>query len=64
MCCGALSHPVPRFGYRLEEDNKPGKLNADKLEAENIPRGPWYKLLKQGKPLHYLMDGSLMEKII
>ena len=39
ISCGALSHPVPCFGYRLEEDNKPGKLNADKLEAENIPRG-------------------------
>ncbi len=50
----------PCFGYRLEEDNKPGKLNADKLEAENIPRGPWYKLLKQGKTVT-LPDGRIID---
>ena len=60
VSCGALSHPVPCFGYRLEEDNKPGKLNADKLEAENIPRGPWYKLLKQGKTVT-LPDGRIID---
>ncbi|MCD4610438.1 YetF domain-containing protein [Proteus mirabilis] len=71
VSCGALSHPVPCFGYRLEEDNKPGKLNADKLEAENIPRGPWYKLLKQGKTvtlpdgqITVVCDGAKMPSII
>ena len=53
-------HILSCFGYRLEEDNKPGKLNADKLEAENIPRGPWYKLLKQGKTVT-LPDGRIID---
>ncbi|MBI6527589.1 ribonuclease Z [Proteus vulgaris] len=59
VSCEALSHPVPCFGYRLEEENSPGKLNVQKLKAENIPTGPWLQDLKQGKTIT-LPDGRVI----
>ncbi|AYY79685.1 MULTISPECIES: ribonuclease Z [Proteus] len=60
VSCEALSHPVPCFGYRLEEKNSPGKLDAQKLKAENIPTGPWLQDLKQGKTIT-LPDGRAID---
>ncbi|EEG84426.1 putative ribonuclease Z [Proteus penneri ATCC 35198] len=60
VSCEALSHPVPCFGYRLEEENSPGKLDAQKLKAENIPTGPWLQELKQGKTIT-LPDGRVID---
>ncbi|QIF93153.1 ribonuclease Z [Proteus vulgaris] len=60
VSCEALSHPVPCFGYRLEEENSPGKLDALKLKAENIPTGPWLQELKQGKTIT-LPDGRVID---
>ena len=60
VSCEALSHPVPCFGYRLEEENSPGKLDALKLKAENIPTGPWLQELKQGKIIT-LPDGRVID---
>lgn len=60
VSCEALSHPVPCFGYRLEEENSLGKLDAQKLKAENIPTGPWLQELKQGKTIT-LPDGRVID---
>ncbi|MBG3079720.1 ribonuclease Z [Proteus mirabilis] len=59
VSCEALSHPVPCFGYRLEEENSHGKLDALKLKTENIPTGPWLQELKQGKTIT-LPDGRVI----
>lgn len=60
VSCEALSHPVPCFGFRLEEENSVGKLDADKLKADNIPAGPWLQILKQGKTAT-LPDGRTID---
>ncbi|MEQ4987212.1 ribonuclease Z [Proteus vulgaris] len=60
VSCEALSHPVPCFGYRLEEENSHGKLDALKLKTENIPTGPWLQELKQGKTIT-LPDGRVID---
>lgn len=44
-----MNHVVPCFGYRIEQYDKPGVLDAPRLKAEGVPRGPWYQDLKQGK---------------
>ncbi|MGJ0579109.1 ribonuclease Z [Xenorhabdus bovienii] len=44
----ALDHRVECYGYRIEEHDKPGGLDTQKLNQDNIPRGPWMQVLKQG----------------
>ncbi|MDC9597068.1 ribonuclease Z [Xenorhabdus anantnagensis] len=44
----ALNHRVECYGYRIEEHDKPGPLDAQKLNQDGIPRGPWMQTLKQG----------------
>ncbi|MBS0877579.1 MULTISPECIES: ribonuclease Z [unclassified Tatumella] len=51
-----LSHVVPCFGYRIEQYDKPGYLDAARLKAEGIPSGPWFQQLKQGATIT-LPDG-------
>ncbi|PPC75812.1 hypothetical protein WH50_08935 [Pokkaliibacter plantistimulans] len=42
-----LSHRVPSYAYRFSERQLEGKLDIDKLRAEDIPPGPmWHQLLK------------------
>lgn len=43
-----LNHRVECYGYRIEEHDKPGALDAEKLNQDGIPRGPWMQTLKQG----------------
>ncbi|MBA4601912.1 ribonuclease Z [Thermoactinomyces mirandus] len=51
-----LDHGIPSYGYRLQEQDQPGRLNVEKLEKAGIFPGPHYKLLKQGKTIT-LPDG-------
>lgn len=44
----SLEHPVISYGYRIEEHDKPGALDAQRLKAEGVPGGPWMQTLKQG----------------
>ncbi|MCC8380915.1 ribonuclease Z [Xenorhabdus sp. PB30.3] len=44
----ALKHRVECYGYRIEEHDRPGTLDAQKLDQDGIPRGPWMQTLKQG----------------
>ena len=43
-----VEHVLPSFGYRIEEPDRPGRLNVEKLQALNIPPGPIYGQLKSG----------------
>ncbi|SFN35643.1 ribonuclease Z [Xenorhabdus japonica] len=52
----ALNHRVECYGYRIEEHDKPGALDAQKLNQDGIPRGPWMQALKQGETVT-LEDG-------
>ena len=54
-----LSHPVECYGYRIEQHDKPGFLDAEKLRADNVPRGPWFQQLKQGQSVT-LEDGRVI----
>ncbi|ORM74198.1 ribonuclease Z [Pantoea wallisii] len=51
-----MNHVVECYGYRIEQHDKPGFLDAPRLKAEGVPRGPWYQELKQGKRIT-LEDG-------
>lgn len=43
-----LNHPVECYGYRIEEHDKPGTLNAAALIAAGVKPGPVFQRLKQG----------------
>ena len=55
-----LDHGIPSYGYRLEEPDQPGRLNAEKLQKAGIPPGPHYRLLKEGKTVT-LPDGRVLK---
>jgi len=56
VICQRLEHRIETFGYRVEEADHPGELQADKLKALNIPSGPIYGQLKAGQTVT-LPDG-------
>lgn len=51
-----MNHVVECYGYRIEQHDKPGFLDAPRLKAEGVPRGPWYQQLKLGERIR-LEDG-------
>lgn len=51
-----LNHVIPCFGYRIEQRDRPGKLDELLLKADNIPAGAWLQQLKKGKNIR-LPDG-------
>lgn len=51
-----MTHPVECYGYRIEQKDKPGALDAEKLVADGVPRGPWFYDLKHGRTIT-LEDG-------
>lgn len=55
----ALNHPVECYGYRIEEHDKPGALNAAALKAEGVAPGPLFQQLKQGLTVT-LEDGRVI----
>ncbi len=50
-----LEHPLECYGYRIEEHDKPGALNAQD-KAAGVPPGPLFQELKAGKTIT-LEDG-------
>lgn len=54
-----LKHVVPSFGFRIVEKDRPGALNVAKLKARNIPPGPIYREIKEGKKVR-LPSGELI----
>ena len=49
VSCLPLEHRIACYGYRVEEADHPGELQADRLKALNIPSGPVYGQLKAGQ---------------
>lgn len=54
-----LAHPVECYGYRIEEHDKPGALNASALQAAGVPPGPLFQRLKAGLTVT-LEDGRVI----
>ena len=55
-----LDHVVPSFGYRIEEDERPGELQVEKLRALGLGPGPHYGRLKAGEKVA-LDDGRVVD---
>ncbi|MCS2170585.1 ribonuclease Z [Scandinavium sp. TWS1a] len=51
-----LNHPVECFGYRIEQHDKPGPLDAQRLLADGIKAGPLFQQLKKGQTVE-MPDG-------
>ena len=54
-----LNHVIECFGYRIEQYEQPGCLDAIRLKKDGIPQGPLYKQLKQKKSIK-LNDGRII----
>lgn len=59
VTAGALNHPVECYGYRIEEHDKPGTLDAAALIADSIKPGPLFQRLKHGDTVT-LEDGRIV----
>lgn len=51
-----LAHPLECYGFRIQEHDKPGALDASALKAAGVKAGPWFQDLKAGKTI-VLEDG-------
>lgn len=51
-----LAHPQECYGFRIQEHDKPGALDASALKAAGVKAGPWFQDLKAGKTI-VLEDG-------
>ncbi|MFM7600900.1 MAG: ribonuclease Z [Pseudanabaena sp.] len=60
MMAAPLKHKVTAHGYRLVERDRAGKFDVDKAIAMNIPPGPIFGELKQGKTVT-LPDGRKID---
>ena len=54
-----LNHPVECYGYRIEEHDKPGALDAAALIADGVKPGPLFQRLKHGQHVT-LEDGRII----
>jgi ribonuclease Z len=52
----AVDHRINALGYLLQEDERPGKFNLEKVTALGVPHGPLYGQLQRGEPVQ-LPDG-------
>lgn len=55
----SLQHPVECYGFRIEEHDKPGALDAAALLADGIKPGPLFQRLKQGETVT-MEDGRIV----
>jgi len=56
---GKLKHGIPSYGFRIEEADHEGALDAEKLKELNIPPGPLYGRIKN-KEFVELEDGRIV----
>ncbi|MCS2162704.1 ribonuclease Z [Scandinavium sp. H11S7] len=54
-----LNHPVECFGYRIEQHDKPGPLDAQRLLVDGIKAGPLFQQLKRGQTVE-MPDGRIV----
>ncbi|GGA67700.1 ribonuclease Z [Ornithinibacillus halotolerans] len=49
VTCKKLEHGIPSYGFRIEEKDKPGELQVNKLKEAGIQPGPIYKEIKENE---------------
>lgn len=54
-----LEHRIDSYGFRIEEKDRIGSLDADKLRKLGVPPGPLYGCLKKGQSVR-LDDGTVI----
>ncbi|MFD0711662.1 ribonuclease Z [Paenibacillus sp. GCM10027626] len=59
VTAASLDHRVPCYGYRVEEADRPGRLDAKRLAELGIAPGPLYGRLKRGENAQ-LPDGRII----
>jgi ribonuclease Z len=47
--CAPLVHHAPCFAYRIDEDARPGRFDADRARALGVPPGPLFGKLQRGE---------------
>lgn len=55
-----LQHGIDSYGFRIEERDRPGRLQRERLEALGVRPGPDYAKLKNGESIT-LDDGSILQ---
>ncbi len=55
-----LTHRVPAYAYRVEQQPRPGRFDVERARAMGIPPGPVYAALKAGRSVT-LEDGRVVE---
>ncbi|MBC1984739.1 ribonuclease Z [Listeria booriae] len=60
VTCKELEHGILSYGYRIEEADKPGALDAASVAALGVKPGPIFKELKEGKAVT-LEDGTVVD---
>ncbi|SEN51578.1 ribonuclease Z [Lihuaxuella thermophila] len=60
ITAGLLEHGLPSYGYRIEEKDRPGSLDAERLKQIGVPPGPVYQRLKRGETAE-LPDGRVID---
>lgn len=60
VTAAALNRPVECYGYRIEEQDKPGALDGAALIAAGVPFGPLFQQLKRGERIT-LDDGRTID---
>lgn len=56
-----LDHGIPSYGFRIEEKNRLGELDPEKLKQEGIKPGPIYQKIKNN-PYTELEDGRIIAR--
>lgn len=56
-----LDHGIPSYGFRIEETDKLGELNVEKLKASGIQPGPIYKTIKSQEST-ILENGTIIHR--
>lgn len=59
-----MEHPLECYGFRIEEHEKPGALDAKGLKAAGVQPGPLFQDLKAGKTVTPKTAGKLTVLII
>lgn len=54
-----LTHPLECYGYRIEQHDKPGSLDAERLLADGIKPGALFQQLKSGQTVT-MEDGRVV----
>ena len=60
VCCALLNHNIKTYGYSIGEKKRKSRFLVEKAQKFNIPPGPIYGALKEGKTVK-LPDGRIFQ---